>query len=499
MELMKCRLIRGLLACLLAVCLLASLLSGCEQPERPAESTKPSSSAANTKSTEQEEITLRVLIEGDMSGRRNYLQNYLKKWVREYSDEHENVQVVIEEIPKEEGREEALKRLRTELMIGEGPDILLLPTSPTLNGDLTQYVEPLIPDVQQAIQNGLFLDISAFYEDDAELNTGALHQVIMDAGLYNGSRFVLPLSFDMPVAFVDKVGFAESGIPQDIFDYNAIEMLNYVAQMEDPEAVGSFWQMYYHGAPLIFNFFPQLMDYENIKVEITAEDLTAYLRAWLAFQQRVGTASQNGYALSGTYPLNFYGTDTAGAMEITFWAEDGLFAACESMLDASCNLILARTHGVELDIYPMRAVDGSVVADVTLYTAVSSGSKHPELAYGLMREFLSERFQWQTEMNSDLAFYGWPVRTEGSTAHVCKNTLQFKGSEAFNGENISDAELPVLNAQIDHVRFSIALEPEFADTVLKLYDVRNNAPADTDLDQLAQEWINKLQHHADEG
>ena len=150
-------------------------------------------------------------------------------------------------------------------------------------------------------------------------------------------------------------------------------------------------------------------------------------------------------------------------------------------------------------MYPMRAVDGSVVADVILYGAVTSGCEHPEIAYEFIREFLGEKFQLQTERLTGLDFYGWPVRTEGSVVSMCKAALTFVGSEAVNSENITDSETPILDAQIDHVRFSIPLETEFARTVKKLINQTTGKAFPTDIDQVAADWVKKLQTHADEG
>ena len=483
------------LAVLLLLCLSAALLSGCGQVEDPAESTKPSASA--TKATEQERITLRLLVEDDLGGvaektASDIFHMYLGRFVREYSFKSENVEIVVEEIPNGAGREEALQRLRAEIMMGEGPDMVLLPSAPTQYYELAGYVEPLFADVQQAMRNGLFLDIGAYYDADPELDKGALNQTVMDAGIYDGARYVLPLSYNMPVAYVAKEAFAQSGVPQDIFTYGAADLMNAVAQMEDPAVVANFYQTYTRGAPMIFNFFPQLIDYETGEVAVTAEEFAEYLRAWQNCQARLGEASAEGQIMSYTRDLFVY---FVGGF-VTYWTENDFFASCDSLLRAADNVLLANHYDVELDMYPLRDIDGSVVADVTMYAAVTSGCQHPELAYDFLRQFLSEEFQWQTgEISSDLDFFGWPVRIKGSANPVCDVDV---GTNPISGENITDEDMPILNVQIDHVRFPIPLEPEFAEAVEGLYDARNKVPVETDLDQMAREWINKLQVHVDE-
>ena len=219
----------------LSVCILLVLLTGCEQEKAPS-TLAPAFSGDKV-------VTLRVAVEDSFDGKiDDFLHRYLRELQGNFCRIHGDVEVVIERIPKENGREEVLQRLRTELMIGKGPDILLLPTLPTDNRDLIGYVEPLVQDVQQAMHNGLFLDISAYYDADTELDKDALNQDIMDAGLLDGARYVLPLCYDLPVAYVNKKAFAEGGVSDDIFTYGAADFLNAVAQFEDLEDVGSFYQ-----------------------------------------------------------------------------------------------------------------------------------------------------------------------------------------------------------------------------------------------------------------
>ena len=485
----------------LCVCLLSAFLGSCGWVETPAVSTEPASSTA-AKPTEEEEIILRVLVEESLGAAMgpagfDYLHSYLTRYVSMFQSSHKDVEVVIEKLPKTEGRKEVLQRLRTELMMGEGPDILLLPTLPTITETWDEFVEPLIPDVQMAMRNGLFLDISAYYDADTKLNTQALNSTVMDAGILDGARYVLPLSYNLPVACVIPDAFAESGIPQDIFTYGASDLMNAVAQMEDLKAVGNFYHTYNTGAPLAFNFFPQLLDYDTGKVALTQEELAAYLWAWQSYRAQTYKVDDAGGTWSKSYDLHFY--DGSEELGFRYWAEEGHFASCDSLLLAADNLLLAKRAGLSLDMYPMRAVDGSVVADVTLYCAVTSGCEHPELAYDFMREFLGENYQWQLGYTSGIDFYGWPVRTEGSVAPTC-NAVRGSGQKnPANELNITDSDMPVLNVGIDHVRFSIPLEVEFGKEFRKLINQTTGGAFPTDIDQLAADWIKKLQQHLDEG
>ena len=160
---MKHRIFKRLVTVLLLLCFITAFLAGCEQEK--ALST-PDSASSDGKS-----VTLRIAVEDSSIGMSDdAFISYLKELKRDFSLNHENVEIFIERIPREDGREEVLQRLRTELMIGEGPDILVLPVLPASYMYLSEYMEPLIPDVQLGMHNGLFLDIGAYYDADTELD-----------------------------------------------------------------------------------------------------------------------------------------------------------------------------------------------------------------------------------------------------------------------------------------------------------------------------------------
>jgi ABC-type glycerol-3-phosphate transport system substrate-binding protein len=93
----------------------------------------------------------------------------------QFEKDHEGITVRIDILPTDEQeRSVYLQSLRTQILRGKGPDAYLLPTSTRLMVDAPKgytaiTVEPLFPDVVQAMENGMFRDISSLYDKDAEL------------------------------------------------------------------------------------------------------------------------------------------------------------------------------------------------------------------------------------------------------------------------------------------------------------------------------------------
>lgn len=103
----------------------------------------------------------------------------------------QNPEVYVDyEIGMEEGgsvtREDALKKLNTQIMAGEGPDILILDNMP----------------IDSYIDKGLLLDLSAIVDDLS--GEEELFPNIVDAFRTDGKIYTIPYEFDLPVALGDK-------------------------------------------------------------------------------------------------------------------------------------------------------------------------------------------------------------------------------------------------------------------------------------------------------
>ena len=476
---------RGL--CVILSVFLTVSLFGCHSTEPEVEDSK----------------VLRVIMEGNAYADTNGLVWQIVDCMNRFEAEHEGYTVVVEEIPADaSGRAEMLQRIRTELMAGKGPDVLLLQNAYS-DLDKLNPREPFLDDMQLAMQNGLFYDISEFYDADTELKTEELQPVIMEAGVLDGERYVLPFRFDIPVMFVEKNRFAQTGLSEDIFQKNILELMDYFVSMEDHATAINFYLQWIY-PQFTMNVFPQLFDYEEGTVAVTREEIEAFLRAHQAYRVRFMQATSYG--------------ETADATSVKKYVRDGKYWTKETdnfllihcLQNAVETMAIGKMKEAELAVYPLRSMDGSVVADITFYGAVSAGCRNPELAYDFLRSFLTEDYQWErntVQNGSDwsLATYGWPVRTKGSFGEVAKSAQEasqvvyIPQKYAIDFGVLTNEDLPIEELPVDSARFSIALEQKFWLALWTLDDINTKGPTDVDISQLAEEWIEKLQVHIEEG
>jgi len=470
---------------------------------------------------------------------------------------------ILPTIPQE--REILLKQLRTQIMAGKGPDVYLLPTGAMITTDFPSQsswirgmvqtpVEPLFLDVVQIMRDGYFRDLQPYYENDRSLNTANLKKEIMDAGVLDGSRYVLPLRFDIPVILTAPKQWSAFGLSQELLDSSAMDLTKSLLRQKNGAGVSAGIQL-----PADLRLLPRPLDYENETVLVTPDEIAGYMRlyqAWHAVSSGSETALRNTWRdfILGQMPSSFrafyltmYSPDQVIANMGDFndlrnyigydmyWTTAGLPLYTCRLSDTLETVGIAKVEEAmagDLDIrmVPLRAADGTVTASITYFGAVGCDSQEPALAYEFLRQFLTEEFQWDiyrprvsksAASNKNITEAqcrgqvedSWPVRTVGSVSHLW-DTVQYQVLAVANSgrkksweisrqiqlTQLKDSDLPALSWPIDEVRFPVYLKGEESiDYAFSLLNEKDGTPTDVDIDQLAHWLYQNLCYHLGEG
>lgn len=385
--------------------------------------------------------------------------NVLAYW----QESHPDVQVSLEVLPdKEEERKAALQKLRTEIMAGQGPDVFLLPAGSTISVPDFAWLDPLFQNVEQAMRNKLFLDLTEYFNNDEELDHTALNNQILDGGVVDGKRYVLPLGYNMPVLYVDTDRAKELGLDTEkLAAMNLYELYDALYETKDAASV---WGVTIGPPYMPFSLFSNLFDYDGGKVLLTAEEIEAY------FEKRTPLLEfRKGYQ-SGFW-ANHLSEYLNGNGAFVLNGKTACYAGELSM--AADMLGLGKGLGMNLSAVPLRSADGSVVADITYWGAINANCENPEEAYSFLHLFLQEEVQLQKGFGEDYSTVcnklrqGWPVLSDGSAETMWKMVLR-RSSGIQNAVELnmplvsipfddSDVEA-LLSAEIDEVRFTNPLE-----------------------------------------
>ena len=463
--------------------------------------------------------------------------------VEQLRKEYPDVEMNVEILPLEETvRELRLRQIRTQIMAGEGPDVFLLPTGTEVTVDEAFDAEPvsispLFPDVNQAMRIGLFADLSVQYDSDEELDKSALNQTVMDAGCVGTGRYVFPLRYTMPVLFFYS-GNVPGGEPgMDLSHMTAFSIVESTLGTKE-EAIGANVDL---SAP--FCGLPQLLDYDKSTLHIDAAQMEAYLRLYQRWRaQKIpydvkvsheGNLQAYGSAdplVQSMIPVDFYHVtyDSFGILWYAVggdlsWITSGFPLYSGDLGNVIDTVAYSKVRGIDIQMYPFRASDGSISAEVTYYGAANRNTDYPDQAYRLLHILLGEEYQWDlynrpvADMRSGHRFQGlvefsWPVRLAGSGEAMWQSIrTQIKGygldfpderkkiSRALQNREftITDEDIPPLNWKIDSVRFPLS-DSAYADALQTLNEA-DGTPADVDIKALAQRLCDMLWWHLTEG
>lgn len=467
-----------------------------------------------------------------------------------YEKEHKDVDIRVEYLPTEQQeRDVYLQQLRTQILRGGGPDLYLLPTDNTLVLDEPiQYTrvetEPLFSDVELAMRNGLFYDISRFYDKDDALGKESLNPYIMDAGVVGGKRYVLPLRYDLPVIYARLDKLQETGFDPAVLQEDIFAIMEAVLASGDPVLAGG---IFHHS----FSAFSDFVDYSTGNVLLTEDKLASYMEAYQKLMALLG--SQEAYVLTNL-DISTFINDSYD--KTTMWVEkaedikiiDGevIYENAQERIyryyplwigtlqDGFDYVPAAQYDNADMAVLPMRAVGGDVVATVTYYGAVGSGCSDPELAYDFLRQFLLEDAQWEKtrpvrnhmkplkgpgDTSRDTQYpglieEGWAVRDKNAlqTLWNARRIQIYKKPAYMSNEaaqdrmrkiglmTLEEGRMPLFDIEIDQVRFNTTISDKLADTLAGLNQQNyKKAPIQVDIPRLAEELLWSLRWFVAEG
>ena len=414
-----------------------------------------------------------------------------KQALQSFQQAHPDVSLRVEYLPGDpEEQDLYLEQLRTKIMAGQGPDVFLL----------TQY-SPVFSDVEQSMRNGLFLDISPYYDEDEALQKDSFEQTVMEAGVVAGKRYILPLYYNFPVLYVDTQRLASAGISLDTLG-NGLSGLSEVVPKLGKKAVVSQAMLLDYYLPSIFS---ELIDYQTQEVTWSKEELTAFLTHYRELMTYIDEEYIPWYTAA---MINYISNND-------FLGQNGscvYLGTLYSLVDA---VRTAKATGTESAIIPVTAADASLCATVTNYGAIGAGTDKPELAYEFLRILALKKSQWAVSNEShSLQGESWPVLVHDSWValddKIWESTMISTKTHATEDGRLRRSALAqtavtaedyaILNTEISKAYLPLACADEFMMTIRQqLNPYLNPDAASVDVEALADQLIQQLQWLVAEG
>lgn len=484
----------------------------------------------------------------------NGMNQQAQMFLQEFEEAHPEFTVKLDILPRDKNaRDLYFKQLRSQAMSGKGPDVYLLPTSTTdlipktdepggrvvldskwdegvwLLGDsdimyplerkVSQEWEPLFVDIEQTMYNGIFADISEFYDADEALGKENLNQTVMNAGTYRGGRYILPIRYDLPVLYANLDDLKHYGITEDDLSGNILDLMDLAIESGDRRLAASV-------EPFVlrlgrgFTILSQPMDYKSDKVVLSKEKLAEFLHKLQTIEAMVGPYGEHRNLRMSDVSLEdnrrVFADGRKGGHVIGYYNHQMFPNAYPMRLGYLVDMceakFLSAIDDFDMAMVPLRGVGGEVTACVTYFGAVGAGCQHPEEAYEFLRNFLMEDSQFEynrpfrnrwgidSRFEQSLIEAGWPVRVTGSLKPIWQyKRACYSPHRVLSGINPTEADLPPLTVDIDQVSFGCVLEQDFSALVRSLNDQDTGEPADVDIDALAEKFADQLLWHVCEG
>jgi len=475
--------------CIVLILLFSMMLTACgqdvpETPDTPDTTGTPATTSASVivapEPLDAEEVTLHVLAENPgMMGKNAMLVKLIDKTIRAVEADFDGLAFEVEYLPSDEMERAAeLDIIRDEIAAGGGPDIFLFTRSqPSFMPFASENIilEPLFPDVTTAMDAGVFADISEFYNADTQLDKDSFAGGVMEAGAIGNARYVLPLRYNFPVAYVDMTKFADTGLSTDIFSSGGNALLHTLVENEVPVCVESGKDPF---RAMAFSLLPDAL---------VEDDLVDYLTQ---YQILLPSLEAESYTTS----ISRFVNDPELNM---YWGYNDFSPLCVQFgtLDIAVEqAALAQAVGMDLGMFPIIRDDGTLVADITMYGAVNANCLQAEAAYRFIASFLTKESQWEIQITGNgvsldgrMMAEGYPVLAKGSAEAVFTiANIGREGSEmqeAVNALEITDEDVPILATDVQ-ARFPTWAEVDLNRKMKNLLDT----PA-AEIPTIVQVWF----------
>ena len=286
--------------------------------------------------------------------------------------------LVFERLPQTGAeRTTRIQRLRTEIMAGSGPDVFILAAGGWGTG------EEFIPYPEKVMENGLFLTLDTYMENNSQFtNWDDQQQVVLAAGRTEEGQQIIPLSYTFPVQVYKQADLIVD-TPDTLLTWNdtltdpkwkdlyaSVNDLRLEALVYDLDGSAE-WELFSY--PFLEYAVGRIADYKAEELLVTEEELKERIEEVLTLREESPLTHEIGETPYREYMMS----------------ED----------------VSNKNYNVPITILPMYSDDGGVTVSVNNYAAINRNTKHPEKAYTvidlLMREYTQLEFSYLFSLIND--------------------------------------------------------------------------------------------------
>lgn len=400
----------------LLIAMLMSLLSCSTVPEA---SVTLTTNAATTAPTDEQGRTIITIAGCSIIGDYKFESSYLMTACRIYEEEHPNVTFKVIDYNLEYGYEQGPTQLRLDLLSGKGADIYIY--------------TPYDFDVKEEVA---FLDLSNFIASDSEFSTADYYWNIVEDTRIDGGLYAIPLDYEASFMYGPESLLA--GIDSwTITDVMALEDTLPEGLTLINGSLGSSNLAYY-----MSHAFEKFIDPATGAVDLENEafyEVLEYANRFTRDDEVTGERLHDKrLALSTTTIGNISDYST------------------EFCWEAEPQVIIG---------FP--EFDGAVKAEIDYSLSISATSGSPDIAWEVLKHFLSEDMQIMTSCHNASYVYGVPLNRKAAE-------LEIDQVEAFYSSQFAEQNEPYRE---EYLAFLDSITSVEYDNVTVFKAVKREAPS----------------------
>lgn len=351
-------------------------------------------------------------------------ENHWRPVIERYKELYPDVNVTVEEFVVDrsiwnysEVQDGYTSRLTAELTAGKGPDVIFLHSLYSPSGEV-------VFDIYKMMDSGRLLDLKETLEQDKDFNRDDYFAKVLDAGIYKGRQYTIPISFDPPVTYSNVGALEQIGLDisqnTDISAFIA-QMLRCMPAAEQTPGFSAM-MLPYQLRSLFDSSGLMLIDYENKKMLPDENSFRAFCESYKPY----------------------YEYDVAEIKGITDVVDGSLIY----QRDMSFLSDYIQTAGMieangGVAIGAIRGMDGKLYADTVDYVSINAASKNQLNAYNFIKLLISPEMQL---LDTDMAgiIRGLPIHKD-SFAAASEREWKNMNESWIPGQNFT----PVSQEQFD--------------------------------------------------
>ena len=284
-----------------------------------------------------------------------------------FKTEHEGVTIssypgfTREELLDDRNFEIFLEKLAAEMMAGKGPDIFIFDFTDLFGSELYKKMD-----------SGAFYDLNILIDYDKDFDMSLFEEKVLDAGLYRGKRYSMPISYNVPVFFTtqDKLDSYDISL-EDLMTYEGL--LGGIKDIQEKDGYCSDGLL----STYCYGWFNEYLDFDEGKASLS--NPTFSLLMDVSRSDYMQNTNRSVYTIS--YHDDFMYTDNQVLYESLFPGMSALFLNA-SVKDETPPEILTVSNAY-----------GNTTAYVYYYILVSSSTENLKNAWDYINIFLGEKIQ----------------------------------------------------------------------------------------------------------